>query len=259
MPASWKSRSLDRLQRALEARLVRSYTERFSGGVPERQFEIAERLAGHAFPKYWFSDFGRIWLDDIEFLRWYEGEEPANHHSADRKFTLRSLTQLVAHLPGDCAEFGVYRGASAELMGRAMPGRHLHLFDSFKGLSAPEPEDGSYWSRGDLLVPAEIVDRRLRSAGLPFTLYAGWIPERFDDVPADVRLAFAHIDVDLYRPTFDSLEFAYARLLSGGLIVFDDYGVEWCPGAKRAVDEFLADKPERVALLTTGQAFLQKL
>lgn len=41
-------------------------------------------------------------------------------------------------------------------------------------------------------------------------------------------------------------------------MIFDDYGFESCPGTRQAVDEFMADKPERVIHLTTGQALLQK-
>ena len=51
------------------------------------------------------------------------------------------------------------------------------------------------------------------------------------------RLAFAHIDVDLYRSVLDCIEFAYPRLVAGGLIVFDDYGFPSCARARQAVDQ----------------------
>src|SRR5688572_31529904 len=42
-------------------------------------------------------------------------------------------------------------------------------------------------------------------------------------------------DVDVYQPTRDSLEYFYPRLVTGGILVCDDYG--W-PGARKAVDDF---------------------
>jgi hypothetical protein len=46
-----------------------------------------------------------------------------------------------------------------------------------------------------------------------------------------------HIDVDLYQPYVDSIEFFYPRLLDGGVMVFDDYGSAGFMGARKAVDE----------------------
>jgi O-methyltransferase len=37
-------------------------------------------------------------------------------------------------------------------------------------------------------------------------------------------------------------------------MVFDDYGFPTCPGARKAVDEFFANKPETPIVLDTGQA-----
>lgn len=250
-------RHLDRAQRALERRAVSWYARRVAGDSPERRFELLERLAGFVYPDHWFSEFGRTWLDDEDFVRWYEREEPNNRRSADRKFTLRELTKLVLDVPGAVAECGVYRGASAELMGRSLPGRELHLFDSFEGLSPPETSDGGFWRAGDLRVGPEPVARRLTSAGIPHVIHAGWIPERFHEV-ADLRFAFVHIDVDLRQPTMDSLEFFYPRLSPGAVVVFDDYGFRTCPGARSAVDEYMATASKPVLHLPTGQGLFVK-
>jgi hypothetical protein len=44
----------------------------------------------------------------------------------------------------------------------------------------------------------------------------------------------------------------------GGVIICDDYGFESCPGATRALDDFLADKPERVLSMPAGGGFIVK-
>lgn len=48
--------------------------------------------------------------------------------------------------------------------------------------------------------------------------------------------------VDLYEPTKDSIEFFYDKLNVGGIFLCDDYGFTSCPGATKAIDEFLVDK-----------------
>ncbi|KAJ8134476.1 hypothetical protein OY671_012311, partial [Metschnikowia pulcherrima] len=90
-----------------------------------------------------------------------------------------------------------------------------------------------------------------------YELHKGWIPERFDDVK-EKHFAFVHIDVDSYQPTSDSMNFFYQRMNPGGIIVCDDYGFTTCPGATRAVNETLRDKPEKMIASPDGGGFLIK-
>jgi len=88
-------------------------------------------------------------------------------------------------------------------------------------------------------------------------LYKGWIPERFQELESK-SFAFVHIDVDLYEPTHDSITFFYPRLNSNGILLCDDYGFTTCPGATKAIDDFLSDKPEKMISLSCGGGFLIK-
>jgi len=54
------------------------------------------------------------------------------------------------------------------------------------------------------------------------------------------------------------LRFYYNRLSRGGMILSDDYGFATCPSARKAVDDFFADKPESIIELPTGQASILK-
>ena len=58
------------------------------------------------------------------------------------------------------------------------------------------------------------------------------------------KFKFVHLDVDNYQPYKESLEFFYDKMVPGGIILFDDYDCDCCPGANKAVDEFFSDKPE---------------
>lgn len=223
------------------------------------RFQLAEALSAAVYPKLKFSEFARTFLEDEPFLAYYRRfMDPDNWHSLDRKYVVRELLTQVAHLEGDLAECGVFRGATAYLLCEATrgTGKHVHLFDSFAGLSRPEAGDGDYWREGGLRAEEAEVRRSLDGFD-QFTLYPGWIPARFPEVEAR-RFAFVHVDVDLYQPTRDSVEFFYPRLVPGAVLVLDDYGFSTCPGARRAVDQFFSARPERVLKLPTGQAFVIK-
>ena len=89
-------------------------------------------------------------------------------------------------------------------------------------------------------------------------LHVGSIPETLSSL-AEGRVAWAHVDVDLYRSVHDCIEFLYPRLVAGGTLVFDDYGFPSCAGARRAVDEAFAARPEVPLCLPTGQCLVVRL
>ncbi len=226
-------------------------------GLPEQfYFFHAEILANAIYPKYRFSDYARIHLEDEDFLQYYQHFMDTNNwHSFDRKYTLAQLIKLTKNLTGDFAECGTYKGASAYLMCVAAKNtnRLVHLFDSFEGLSDPGTYDGNYWESGRFKTSESEVLQNL-SEFTNYRAYKGWIPDRFIEV-ANRQFSFLHIDVDLYQPTLDSLKFFYERMEKKGILLFDDYGFKTCPGAKLAIDEFFEKLPEPIIMLPTGQAF----
>jgi hypothetical protein len=221
------------------------------------RFRVLSRIARLLVPQYVLTTPEKAWFGDEQFFRDLYAFD-SHDLAADRKYTLRQLLSLVDHVPGDTAECGVYLGASSWFICDHFHGsdRTHHAFDSFEGLSEPSGLDGSYWKAGDLNSPEE----HARAVLSPFDarVYKGWLPDRFGEV-ADRTFAFVHVDVDLYEPTRHAVEFFYPRMAPGGIILLDDHGFTTCPGATRAVEEYMADRPEPIVLLTTGQAMILRI
>lgn len=203
------------------------------------------------------------WMTDEPFGRYLQtvGESGAFRSiNAGRHWMVYQLLRLTDEVPGDTAECGVYLGASSYLIcsfiARSPLPKDHHLFDSFEGLSAPARQDGSHWQANDLQINSGETARRLSKFQNAY-FHKGWIPDRFNEV-ADRRFSFLHIDVDLYEPTRDSIAFFYPRMNVGGVIICDDYGFATCPGATKAIDEYLRDKPEKMVMLSDGGGFLIK-
>jgi O-methyltransferase len=201
------------------------------------------------------------WIHDADFrayLARFDETGPFKTFNAERRWMMRQMLRLAQGAEGDTAECGVFQGAGSYQILRVNTGRRQHhIFDSFEGISAPETEDGNYWTAGAFATREQVVDRNLKEFSGQYRLYKGWIPDRFPEV-ADRKFAFVHIDVDLHQPTLDSIAFFYPRLSPGGVLVCDDYGSATCPGASRAIDEFLADKPEKMIEMTCGSGFMIK-
>lgn len=170
---------------------------------------------------------------------------------------------------GDFIECGVLHGKSFDIFARVLDRwdtqkRSIYGFDSFEGLSAPTNEDLNpltakhAFSAGSVRGwQKEHIEKLLTYHRCHFKLVKAWIPAGFVGFE-EKRFSFAHIDVDLYQATKDSLDFVYPRMLKGGIILFDDYGFPGCFGAKKAVDDYLADKPELIIVSITGQAYIIK-
>lgn len=184
--------------------------------------------------------------------------------SLDRCYVLANTYLQAQNLDGDIIECGVYKGGTALFITKfRLHSKYLnfkdstfHLFDTFEGL----PEANSkldVYTKGVVPYDYEKVKTLFRRY-LHVKIHKGLIPDIFKtvDIP---KIAWAHVDVDLYKSVLDSLTFIYPRLVKGGYIVFDDYGFPSCPGARAAVDHFFVDKLEVPLCLQTGQAIVIKL
>jgi hypothetical protein len=54
------------------------------------------------------------------------------------------------------------------------------------------------------------------------------------------RIALLHLDGDLYESYKVSLEALYDKVVSGGIIMFDEYADPRWLGARKAIDEFFS-------------------
>jgi O-methyltransferase len=184
--------------------------------------------------------------------------------------TMQLFLQSI-ELEGAMIECGCFRGLSSFMMCGYLKalhpkfsGKDFFIVDSFEGLSEPTKED-------DLEQGANQNPRFFAGAGTFATsmdhvrnvllgfpevqLYKGWIPEVLQDLP-DVKYRFVHIDVDLYQPIKAALEYFHARLVPGGMIVIDDYGSLFWPGAKLAVEEFCSTNCVQFLKISTAQAVI---
>jgi hypothetical protein len=212
-----------------------------------------------------------VWPNDWSWLAPYEkylGPDAAGGlpktRIIDRRFTLIQLAHAVNQLGGSTAECGVLGGVGSAMICKTLEGTYQATerhwgFDSFEGLPQPDKIDlssHSWQKKGSLAISPQVALNNL--ADFEFcTLVKGWIPNCFEPAQAH-RFRLVHIDLDLYQPTLDSLQFFYPRTNAGGVFVLDDYGHLTCPGVRQAVDEFFADKQEPVIESVCGTAFVFK-
>jgi predicted O-methyltransferase YrrM len=210
-------------------------------GNDEMQWILAERAAKFFNRNAILGEHNKIWRVDGEFSAEIR-KLPSNDRQLERLYVIEQMAKYCNNLKGDYAECGTYLGSSAFFLAKHAP-QDVFLFDSWEGLSEPSNFDSDYWNKGDLNSNLDTAQENLKDfTNIQF--FKGWIPTRFIEV-AHRSFALVHIDVDIYQPTKDTLEFFWDRILPGGVIICDDYGFANCAGAKKAFDDFF-DSVSRV-------------
>ena len=136
---------------------------------------------------------------------------------------------------GLCLEFGVYRGASLNYLAKRRPGP-VHGFDTFTGL----PEDWRPgYPRGKFDLSGERPPRFHKNAVIHRGLFSETLPEFVEAHPD--KVAFIHIDADLYSAAADVLRLLSGQIVPGTVILFDEYFNHpgWEHGEHKAYMEFL--------------------
>jgi hypothetical protein len=54
----------------------------------------------------------------------------------------------------------------------------------------------------------------------------------------ELKISLLNLDTDIYEPAVTILDHLYPRIVNGGILILDDYGV--FPGETKAVDDYFA-------------------
>ncbi|GAB2946227.1 hypothetical protein GCM10023080_000850 [Streptomyces pseudoechinosporeus] len=227
---------------------------------PRNSPQRSETAPGPTFP----ADYDDTAKDIIRAV------SPYTMTSPERLNALILATRYVSrhNIAGDIVECGVWRGGSMQAAARTLlslhdTGRHLYLFDTFEGMPAPTDKD----LRRDGEFAGDLLARQDRSRPIWAVATLEDVKEGFERIPypadrvhfvqglvedtipaaAPERISILRLDTDWYASTRHELEYLYPRLVSGGVLLIDDYG--WWQGSKCAVDEFLEKTGARLLLL----------
>jgi dTDP-rhamnose C3-O-methyltransferase len=178
------------------------------------------------------------------------------------------LFKMTLDVPGDIAEFGVFRGLGlftwANLLESYCIGdrtKVVYGFDNWQGFTGFSEQDSVPLAEAGKTVggfnPARFHEEVLDAIGIfdsdrfipskpRIKLIDGNIEENVVKFARDnpgVRFSLVHLDCDLYKPTHAVLQAIWDKVTRGGVVIFDEYAIADWPGETAAVDEFLADKP----------------
>ena len=179
-----------------------------------------------------------------------------------------SLLQSLKHVKdnnvdGDIVETGVFKGANLVLINNFLNKHHLKkknfAYDTYSGQSEPTDLDfdikgtsmkkkfSDYKEKNIIPVYCSLDNvknniKRYSKNDLDQIIFIKGKVENTLTLEKNVplKISLLRLDTDFYESLKISLEILYPRLVSGGVLIIDDYG--HFKGAKIAVDNFFKDK-----------------
>lgn len=189
------------------------------------------------------------WIEDKAFREMYESIKQNTMVDEFRLYELWQLTKESAKLEkGSILEVGSWRGGSGAIIAKSAQ-KHgintpVYICDTFEGIVKAGEKD-PHFANSDINNTSDTIVKDLmhRLKLVNAKVFKGIFPDDTSHlIPSSEQFRFCHIDVDVYQSAKDIVEWLWPRLVDGGIIVFDDYGFESCPGITEYVNELRSRK-----------------
>ena len=203
-------------------------------------------------------------VNDERFMKAYLAGKATNSWGGAgfrwQAFTIAWAANKCASLDGDFVECGVNRGGSAMVaamyVGFEKLNKTFYLLDTYNGL------DERYTGKGESLRKYyysecyEDVKETFRN--FPnVKLVRGSVPDTLEQVTSN-KICYLSIDMNTKIPEIAAAEYFWDKLVSGAVMVLDDYGWTRHIDQKLAFDQFAAERGVQVLALPTGQGLIFK-
>lgn len=181
------------------------------------------------------------------------------------------VAYCASKLKGDFVECGVNKGFNSSAVMHYLDWNSLdktfYLLDTFNGLDERFITEEERL-QGKLEINQKILDsggyeRDVEAVRANFSewqrvrIIQGAVPETLFQVETE-EVAYLHLDMNCAIPEQAAAEFFWPRLVTGALMLFDDYAYKEYNPQKVALDSFAHSKGVTVLSLPTGQGLVIK-
>jgi len=193
-------------------------------------------------------------------------EKPEDLHIEWRMHVLLWAASCAQRLEGDFVECGVNTGIYSRaivhhLSFEKMTDRRFFLLDTYEGI--PEAQ----LTKAELALGMQHMNRRYfdcyervkqNFADYPnAVIIKGMIPDTLSQVTTQ-KISYLSIDMNALVPEIAAIEYFWPRMVTGGMVVLDDYGFPNHINQQRAFDDFAQRYDVNILSIPTGQGMIIK-
>ncbi len=171
------------------------------------------------------------WKKDKSFNQFYKITKNFTLLDPARSYTLWQCSKNLQNINGQIIDVGCLMGGAGFIMSKKNKKGNTYLFDSFSGFKR---DDGLH--KKDIFYYDEIdsVKKNIKKLNLKNTfVFKAYFPKKIKVKVNRVKLC--HIDVNTYNDTKLVFNFIDKKIIKGGMIVFDDFGIWGVDGIQKFI------------------------
>jgi len=177
------------------------------------------------------------WKVDKRFKKIYSKIKLYTVLDVRRLYTLWYLTQQIKEINGIILDIGCLMGGAGFLIANANKKGKIFLIDTFNGYVDKEK---FYKKNTFVFKNIESVNKTKNKLKLKnVKVIKGIFPNNFTKKFDKAKIKLCHLDLNTFKSTNKSFYYLDKRMLKGGIIIFDDYGIYGADGIKKFINHNL--------------------
>ena len=197
------------------------------------------------------------WIRDKKFKLFYSKVKNLTLLDEQRSYTLWKISQNLRDVNASILDVGCLLGGSGFLLSKANNKGIVYLFDSFQGFE----ESHGLHKKEDIFYFEDInsVKRNISLFKLKNTFVEkAFFPNRIKAKINKIKLC--HLDVNTYNSTKKAFQWVEKKMIKGGVIIFDDFGIWGVDGIKKFIYSIEAKLEKKYIFINnySGQCILIK-
>jgi len=175
------------------------------------------------------------WKKDKEFIKIFKEIKEYTVIDVRRLYTLWYFSKQTKNINGHILDIGCLMGGAGFLISSANKKGKVFLIDTFEGYIDKEK---FYSKKTFIFQNLKLINKTKNKLKLKNTkILKGIFPDNFTYKFKDYKFKLCHLDVNTFLSTKKSFYFLEKKIIKGGVIIFDDYGIYGADGIKKFIDQ----------------------
>lgn len=181
------------------------------------------------------NSFYAPWKVDKNFIKVYNQIREFTLLDKRRLYTLWKVSEQLKYLKGSIFDVGCLLGGAGFLLSKNNKNNFTYLFDTFDGYIDNEK---FYKKDSFKFTDINFVIKNIKRLNLKkIKVIKGIFPDNAHLNIKKQKIKICHLDVNTYYSTLKSFNFVKDRIIKGGYIIFDDYGMHGADGIKKCINK----------------------